>query len=184
MEKRRCVRREFAVNPTMVLFLLLSALCFAIGATCLSDSELRGGGILLLVLAVFFLAVPTVFMPYGYFFDREGLTITYLCFPDERYLWGNVRGVEASIEDSYSTSAVSIVLDRLFSRILRIRGVPEGKRQRYMRGELADTRRTRRLMKKYRGGHISDPVREEKEKRRARRDQRKNARKRNGGKRK
>lgn len=183
-QARDRLKREFAVNRLAVFFCLLGALLIVIGPPMLSDPELRGGGILLTVLAVFFFAVPTFFMPYGYFFDREGVTIAYLFFENERYLWRNVRGVEAGVDYSYSSSAVSIFLDLLLSRVLRIRGVPEGKRRRYMSGELADTRRTRRLMNRYGGGKISDPDREEREKRRARKRKASPQRKRNGGTRK
>ena len=150
------MKRQVAFNKLFNLFVIMGAL-FVYGACVMlqDDPELGrsvGGGIVMLVIAAHFILVPTILMPVIYLFDEKGVTICFLFFPNERYLWDNIASIEATDDSSDSRHPI---LDFLFSRVFKISGEVEGKERFYMRGEIRRSRRTKHLLEKYWDGKIT-----------------------------
>lgn len=147
--------KEIAFNKLFNLFIIMGV-GFVYGACVMfqDDPELGrdiGAGIVMLVIAFFFIAVPTIFMPVIYMFDEKGVTICFLFFSNERYLWENIAAIEATYD---SSSSQNPILDFFFSRVFEISGAVEGKERFYMRGEIRRSRRTKHLLEKYWDGKI------------------------------
>jgi hypothetical protein len=117
-------------------------------------------GLLLIVL-------PAIFTPYCYSFDREGISLCYLFFSAERYLWKDIHAIE--VKDT-STSSRSALFELFFAYDFCIRGRSVGKRKFFMEGHVRKSFRTKRLFEKYWDGTITGYLFEDtKEKLRARR---------------
>ena len=150
------MKREVAFNKLFNLYVVVGAL-FVYGAIVMlqDDPELGrsvGGGIVMLVIAAHFILVPTILMPALYMFDEKGVTICFLFFPNERYLWENIAAIEATDD---SSSSQHPILDFLFSGVFEISGAVDGKERFYMQGHIRRSRRTRHLLEKYWDGKIT-----------------------------
>ncbi|MBE6673498.1 MAG: hypothetical protein E7596_00155 [Ruminococcaceae bacterium] len=150
------MKRQVAFNKLFNLFVIMGAV-FVYGACVMlqDDPELGrsvGGGIVMLVIAAHFILVPTILMPVIYLFDEKGVTICFLFFPNERYLWENIAAIEATDDRSDSRHPI---LDFFFSRVFEISGAVEGKERFYMQGHIRRSRRTKRLLEKYWDGKIT-----------------------------
>lgn len=150
------MRKEIAFNRLFNLFIIMGA-GFVCGACVMlqDDPELGrsvGAGIVMLVIALFFIATPAILMPVIYVFDEKGVTICFLFFPNERYLWENIASIESTDDSSDSRHPI---LDLFFSRVFEISGAVEGKERFYMRGEIRRSRRTKHLLEKYWDGKIT-----------------------------
>ncbi|MBQ4119464.1 MAG: hypothetical protein IJD45_03650 [Clostridia bacterium] len=91
-------------------------------------------------------------VPSHFIFENECITINYLFFQNERYLWKNIYKITATID---STSSKHYILDSIFSRVYKIEGNVEGEKKVYMNGLIVRNRRTRMLLEKYWDGNIS-----------------------------
>ena len=150
------MKREVAFNKLFNLFIIMGV-GFVYGACVMfqDDPELGravGEGIVMLAIASFSIVVSSVFMPVLYMFDQKGVTICFLFFPNERYLWENIAAIEATDD---SSSSQHPILDFLFSGVFEISGAVEGKERFYMQGHIRRSRRTRRLLEKYWDGKIT-----------------------------
>lgn len=150
------MKREVAFNKLFNLFIIMGV-GFVYGACVMfqDDPELGravGAGIVMLVIASLFILTPAVLMPVMYMFDEKGVTICFLFFPNERYLWENIASIEATDDSSDSRHPI---LDFFFSRMFEISGAVEGKERFYMRGEIRRSRRTKHLLEKYWDGKIT-----------------------------
>ncbi len=114
-------------------------------ATCMLFSEGNlGGGICVLVCSVLLFG-GCVVVPCFYTFDPEGVSIHYVFFPVERYLWKNISDICATEERTVR----HIFWNIFFLKIYDISGVVEGKERFYMHGHIRRTLRTKRYIKRY-----------------------------------
>ena len=116
------------------------------------DGEDRGIGIALIVVAIILLAAALFVCPCFYSFDSDGVSIHYVFYSQERYLWKNISSIR-QITDSASCSHP--FFDLLFSRAYEIKGKVEGKKRFYMQGHVSKSFRARKLIEKYWDGEIT-----------------------------
>jgi hypothetical protein len=144
--------RRFAFNHLFLRFVTIGAL-FLVGAIPLAFEEVSLG-IILLVIALGFLAFPAIFMPFYYHFDSEGVTFFYLFLTNERYLWKNIASVHENAENG-------LTHDLLFSGYYQIEAPVEGKHAPYMEGKIRKSPRCKRLLETFYTGRIQgDPAKE------------------------
>lgn len=134
-------KTEFAINWNLLLFFLCAVFMAMIAKGFCSEGAI-GEGILCVLFALMFTVVPLLFFPVFYRFDNEGLTMVYVFFPNERYLWNKIREIEV---DRYQKGPT----------VFRLYAEPEGKRRFYMKGEVYKTFRTNCLLKTYWDGTIT-----------------------------
>ncbi len=123
---------------------------FVLSLGCVSISEkISAWGICGLVAGLFFLIGGSMAAPCCYCFDEESITFYYLFLPKERYLWKNIRKINA-LKDGCSRSSISYaIFDIIFSHIFEITGKVEGKQLFYMQGKISRSMKTKRLLEKY-----------------------------------
>ena len=114
--------------------------------------------------------VPSLFV-----IDGRGIRIHYF-FAKESYLWKNINWVEVR----YSPPTRGKCIPYLFDTIT-INGKSEEKKRFFMQGEIARSRRARKLIEKYSGkkieGYFSDDVKAFFEKRKAKKEKTKKQKK-------
>lgn len=138
-------KHQFALNRLFYLFVIMGIVFGYFAVTSLLEQETTLG-IVLGIFSLFFVFVPIFAMPYCYRFDNEGVSICYLFFPNERYLWGNIHTI--TVEED-SSSSDHPFWDLLFSRVFKIKGRVEGERRPYMQGHIQKSHRTKRLLEQY-----------------------------------
>lgn len=99
----------------------------------------------LCIMALILIVFPTIFSPYCYAFDREGVSLRYIFLPVERYLWDDIRDIEV-------TWAGTTKYPR---RVFSIEGINVGRHSFYMSGHISKTFRTKYLLEKYWDGEIT-----------------------------
>lgn len=135
------------LNRNIILFVLAGSFVASISRACFLDKEIETG-VGFCFLAVLFIAVPVIVMPWCYRFDPEGVSVKYLFLPQERYLWENIYFI--SVVDAISDGGRRC----LFFYDFKIEGDVEGKKRWYMDGRICKTRRTKRLIENYWDGTI------------------------------
>lgn len=143
-------RQQFAFNRLFNLFVIVGVL-FGAGAIVVLLEQEWSLSIGLGIFALFFFAAALLATPYCYRFDSEGVTICYVFFQDERYLWVNIHTITVTDDDGDSHN---IFFDWLFSRVFAIKGKVEGEHRTYMRGHIQKSGRAKRLLEKYWDGTI------------------------------
>lgn len=143
-------KKQFAFNRLFNLYIIIGII-FLISVWPLIQANELGLGISFLVIGLFFLIAPAVIMPCFYIFEKKGVTLLYIFFPNECYLWENIYSVEVSDDGSSRHN----FLDLLFSGIFQINGYVEGKHRFYMQGHIRRSRRTKRLLEQYWDGKIT-----------------------------
>ena len=89
--------------------------------------------------------IASIFTPYCYAFDSEGISFCYIFLPVERYLWDDIRDIEV-------TWAGTTKHPR---RVFSIEGINVGRHRFYMSGHISKTFRTKHLLEKYWDGEIT-----------------------------
>lgn len=128
---------------TIPLGLILGLISYS----CFSEQTI-GVGIGTAVIALLFLCIGPVLMPYQYRFDEEGVTICYLFISNDRYLWKNIHHI--SVETLGTRTSI---LD-LFLKFYKIEGQSECKTSTLHEGTICKTFRSKRLFEKYWDGTI------------------------------
>ena len=144
-------RKQIALNKVFNLCMLLGALFVWWAVDLFLDGDVPWGigfGIASLLLIV----LPTIFTPYCYSFDSEGVSLCYLFFSPERYLWKDIRAIE--VKDTGASSR-SILFDLFLARDFCIHGTSVEKRQFFMEGHVRKSFRTKRLFEAYWDGTIT-----------------------------
>ena len=93
--RRTKIKKQIALNKLFNFFMIIGALLVWI---CI-ESLLEGDvwlSIALGLAALLFLIIPSIFTPYCYLFDSEGVSLCYVFLPVERYLWKNIYSIEVS----------------------------------------------------------------------------------------
>ena len=135
------------LNRNVILFIFVGLACISLSKFSFMEKEI-GVGIAMGFFAALALVAPLAFMPWGYCFDPEGVSIKYIFLKEERYLWKNVHAV----------STVQAIADggrrSLFLYDLQIDGNVEGTKRRYMDGRICKSFRNKRLIQKYWDGNV------------------------------
>ncbi len=136
-------KRYFAWNRMFNVFLLFGVLfMWGLFYILLVEKEFSA----FCCLGIVFLG-GTVIVPCGYVFDQKGVTIVYLFFQNEYYLWNNIHRISVEIDHH---------LDKMpfFGTVFQIDGRIEGKKRAYMEGKISKNFRTKRLIEKYWDGEV------------------------------
>lgn len=133
MEKKR----QFAVNKLLIWFAVMGLFCIY-GSYVLSCDNDGEGAVAFGIVGGCFLLIPMIMMPVYYSFDNEGVSLCYLFFSRERYLWKNVDAIEADM-----------FCKRFLPMVFKISGRIEGGPKLYMNGHIINSRRTKKLFEEY-----------------------------------
>lgn len=152
--------REFAIDKLFVLFIIVGIICIDVAFVTFDEND-AGFFIFLLLLGLFFISCGIFTTPYGYFFDKYGVSARYVFYPEERYLWRNIHYIMITDDSSSNRNPI---FDLIFSRVFEIGGALEGKKRFYMNGHIRKSRRIRKLIEKYWDGTITKEGRENKKK--------------------
>lgn len=147
-------KRQFALNKLFNIFILAGIAVFAVVFYFSEDISEIKDYLLFIAIGLFFIGVPTIFMPYCISFDSEGVTNHYIFMPKERYLWSNIYSISVDYSQGYSSDGP--LFDLLFSKVFEIQGDVEGKKRFYMEGHISKSLRTKRLIEKYWDGEIDN----------------------------
>ena len=114
------MKRKFATNKLFNLFIIIGIFLIIAGSSAIKGSEDEAphvaGGVTSIVFGAIMIIAPSIIMPFGYTFDEEGVSLCYAFLPKERYLWKNIRAIEAT--DDARGSSKSAIFDLLFSQVL------------------------------------------------------------------
>ena len=143
-------RKQFALNKLFNLCVILGLLLAWVSIDFFIDGDIYLG-IGFGVAALPFIILPALFTPYCYTFDSEGVSLCYVFFPTERYLWKNIYAIEAT--DKETTVKVSLI-DFFYRYVFSISGTNEGETRFYMDGHIRKSFRTKYLIEKYWDGTI------------------------------
>ncbi|MBQ8235926.1 MAG: hypothetical protein IJZ37_04485 [Clostridia bacterium] len=170
-------KKHFFINRMWVLALLVLLILIEMTVVFFKEDVIFGITMLLLDLVCLF---GLLLLPPFYVLDQKGVRIHYL-FATEEYLWKNAHTVEVNYDSGHGKS-----IPYLFDTF-SIYGTSEGKKYFFMNGEIARSRRARRLIEKYSGkkieGFISDDIKGFFEKRKAKKEKKQNRKKKNSKKR-
>ena len=144
-------RKQIALNKIFNLCLFLGAICAWMAIEVFLDGD-RPFGIGFGIVGFLLIVMPAIFAPYCYAFDNEGISLCYLFFSDERYLWKDIHAIEVKDTSTYSRSSV---FDLFFAYDFCINGASVGKRRFFMKGHVCKSFRTKRLFEKYWDGTIT-----------------------------
>ena len=153
--------KQIALNKIFNLCLALG-LFFGWGSIGFFTENDRTGGVVCGIIALLLIVLPAIFTPYCYSFDSEGISLCYLFFSAERYLWKDIYAIE--VKDT-STSSRSILFELFFAYDFCINGTSAGKRKFFMEGHIRKNARTKRLIEKYWDGTITGYLFEDAKKR-------------------
>ena len=78
-------------------------------------------------------------------FDEEGITLYFVLYPKEIYLWKNIR----RIKNTKDYSGSKPILGMIFSNVYEISGKVEGKKRFFECGVVSKSLRTKKLLEKY-----------------------------------
>lgn len=144
-------KKEWALNKLFNLLLVISLFFAVMCIDMLLEKDIpwaAGCG----TAALVFLTCALLFTPYGYAFDREGVSLCYALLPNERYLWEDIYAIE--VEWTKSTAKTTI-LDFFYASVFHIIGNGVGVQRFYMQGHIRKSFRTKRLLEKYWDGTIT-----------------------------
>ena len=144
-------KREWALNKLFNLLLIVACFFAAMSFSMILEKDVSwaiGCG----AVALVFLACALLFTPYGYAFDREGVSLCYVFLPNERYLWKDIHAIDV---DWVKITAKTTILDFFYASVFRITGNSVGVQRFYMQGHIRKSFRTKRLLEKYWDGTIT-----------------------------
>lgn len=165
-------RKQIALNKIFNLCMLLGAF-FAFGAADLLIEGDRSWGLAFGIVSLLLIVLSAIATPYCYVFDDEGVSLRYLFFSAERYLWRDVHSIEVVCTTS---SSHSVLFELFFSYDFCIHGTNVGSQLFFMKGHIRKSLCTKRLLEKYWDGTITgylfEDVKEKKQKKRAQKNAR------------
>ena len=77
--------RQFAMDKLFNMFLFLGFGCIALGGVSFDKDDI-GFFVFMVILGVFLISGGIFTTPCGYFFDKEGVSVRYVFYAEERYL--------------------------------------------------------------------------------------------------
>lgn len=147
-------RKQFALNKLFNFCFALGTLLAWMSYEFFTDGETAwglGNGIASLLL----IALPTIFTPYCYAFDNEGVSLCYVFLPVERYLWKDIYAIEVEDKQDYTGGKRSLLVFFLYASVFTIHGENVGECRFYMKGHIRKSFRTKYLLEKYWDGTIT-----------------------------
>ena len=152
--RRTKIKKQIALNKLFNFFMIIGALLVWI---CI-ESLLEGDvwlSIALGIAALLFLIIPSIFTPYCYLFDSEGVSLCYVFLPVERYLWKNIYSIEVSDITIGSGGGKGNPFEFFYAFVFCIEGKNVGNKRFYMNGQIRKSFRTKYLLEKYWDGTIT-----------------------------
>lgn len=143
--------KQYALNKLFNFCIVLGLFLVYLSIELFIESKIAGA-IGCGVAALFFIVIPAIFTPYCYAFDSEGISLCYVFFSVERYLWKNIHAIE--VEDKNSDSGADF-FTLFFTTVFSIKGKNVGKKRFYMKGHIRKSFRTKYLLEKYWDGTIT-----------------------------
>ncbi len=166
------IKKHFFINRIWIVTLLIFFLLVMMTVSFFKEDVIIG--ILWLLLDLVCLFGLVLFPPF-FVIDGRGIRIHYF-FAKESYLWKNINWVEVR----YSPPTRGRCIPYLFDTFT-INGKSEEKKRFFMQGEIARSRRARKLIEKYSGkkieGYFSEDVKAFFEKRKAKKEKTKKQKK-------
>ncbi len=146
-------RKQFALNK-LFNFCVILGLFFAWGSIEFFRESDNAWGVGFGIVALLLIVLPSVFTPYCYAFDSEGVSLCYVFLPVERYLWKDIHAI--AVEDiKLGTASQVTILDFLYASVFSIQGSNVGESRFYMNGHIRKSFRTKSLLEKYWDGTIT-----------------------------
>lgn len=146
------MKREIALNKLFNLFIFLGVVCGLIARVSISEAD-KGFSIGFSIATIAFIVFPVLFMPCCYLFDAEGVTLKYVFFTNERYLWKNIHKITVEYDGPNTTKGGFFTL--FYSHVFQIKGKNENENKFYMEGKIRKSFRTKYLLEKYWDGTIT-----------------------------
>ncbi len=150
MKKRKQIALNKLFNFCFALGILLAWMSYEFFTDGKTAWGLGNG-----IASLLFITLPTIFTPYCYAFDSEGVSLCYVFFQVERYLWKDIYAIEVEDKQDYSGSKRSLLVFFLYASIFSIYGKNVGKCRFYMKGHIRKSFRTKHLLEKYWDGTIT-----------------------------
>ena len=144
-------RKQIALNKIFNLCIFLGAFCVWGSVAFFTDGD-PWWGLGLGIVSLLLIVLPAIFTPYCYVFDNEGISLRYLFFSTERYLWRDIHAIE--VKDTISSSR-SLLFELFFAYDFCIYGTSVGELKFFMKGHVRKSFRTKRLFEKYWDGTIT-----------------------------
>lgn len=151
MKNNTDTKKKFALNKAFNCLILTGIILFLFGFALIKWNE-TGFGFCFSFFGLFLFIVPLILVPCAYSFDSQGISIHYIFFQKERYLWKNIRTIKINKDYSYYHYPI---LSLLVYGELKINGRIDGKERFYMQGIICRSLRTKKLLKKYWNGKIT-----------------------------
>lgn len=136
--------KEFALNKSFFLFVLLGVFVLSLGCYIIID-KVNAGSIGICLIGLFLLIGGMIKEPLCYGFDENGITLYFVLYPKEIYLWKNIR----KIKNTKGYSGSKPILSMIFSNVYEISGKPEGKKHFFECGTISKSFRIKKLLEKY-----------------------------------
>ena len=137
-------KKEFALNKSFFLFVLIGVFIFSLGCYVIIE-KINAWSVGICFIGLLFLVGGMIKEPLCYGFDEEGITLYFVLYPKEIYLWKNIR----RIKNTKDCSGSKPILSMIFSNVYEISGKIEGKKRFFGCGVVSKSLRTKKLIEKY-----------------------------------
>ena len=145
-------KKQFALNKLFNFCLVLGLLCAWCSINFFCDND-KAWGWGFFVASLIFIVPASIFTPFCYSFDTEGVSLCYIFLPTERYLWKDIYSIEVEVK-SFDSSRASL-FELFYAFVFSINGTNVGKKRFYMNGHIRKSFRTKYLLEKYWDGTIT-----------------------------
>ena len=137
-------KKEIALNKSFFLFVFIGAFILFLGCYIIIE-KINAWSVGICIVGLLFLVGGMIKEPLCYGFDEEGITLYFVLYPKEIYLWKNIR----RIKNTKDYSGSKPILGMIFSNVYEISGKVEGKKRFFECGVVSKSLRTKKLLEKY-----------------------------------
>ena len=137
-------KKEIALNKSFLLFVFIGAFILSLGCYIIIE-KINAWSAGICIVGLLFLVGGMIKEPLCYGFDEEGITLYFVLYPKEIYLWKNIR----RIKNKKDYSGSKPILGMIFSNVYEISGKVEGKKRFFECGVVSKSLRTKKLLEKY-----------------------------------
>jgi len=147
-------KKQYALNKLFNFFTIIILLSMLAIVDLFILKDYKDIWALLFFVVILLLSIlPIIFTPYCYAFDSEGVSLRYVFFPVERYLWNDIHAIE--VYDKGIGTRRPIFIEPLYAYVFLLHGKNVGERRFYMKGHIRKSFRTKKLLEKYWDGTIT-----------------------------
>ena len=146
------MKKQYALNK-LFNFCFIVGLFFGWGSIGLFLEGDIPWGLGFAIIALLFIVPASIFTPYCYAFDSEGVSLRYIFLPVERYLWNDIHSI--TVDEIEHSSHNTISFESIYNSVFSIKGTNVGPLKFYMNGRIRKTFRTKYLLEKYWDGEIT-----------------------------